>query len=408
MRLNRITISGFRGFGKSTTIDLASDVVLVYGLNGSGKSSLVEAIEWLFFGDISRQRLSRCKSEFQYNEYLRNLHCDANIQTAVEIQGSLNGEDVLLKRVYNGARKPDSLFIDGSPVTSLAALALGLGQYQRPMLAQTEIRAIVDTEQKDRWEQLSALLGFDGLAILRSDLQRLAAEERRAKDYSSWEVRARGISEECSTYDMRTLRSGFESGCEREVLREIGSVLGDGQVPRSSGEAKEMIKSAMNVVAQGRLAEMAAKVGGQEQNGFAASLRKAVVTCSQLRKHMDAHSWDEGEVAEHEFLSKGLGIAKPPRCPFCEAETLTGQRLQEIEARRGSLDASAERHKQLQEKVALSKLELRDLPAKLVACLPQVPSLQRLALAVIAKDVVHCSGMREKGGRWPRELCGRE
>jgi chromosome segregation ATPase len=64
MRLKEITVSGFRGFSDCQIINLDNSVVLIYGLNGSGKSSLVEAIEWLFFDEISRKRRSQCKSEY--------------------------------------------------------------------------------------------------------------------------------------------------------------------------------------------------------------------------------------------------------------------------------------------------------------------------------------------------------
>jgi len=64
MRPKEITICGFRGFNKKQTISLDNNVVLIYGLNGSGKSSLVEALEWLFWEDISRRERSSCKSEY--------------------------------------------------------------------------------------------------------------------------------------------------------------------------------------------------------------------------------------------------------------------------------------------------------------------------------------------------------
>ncbi len=41
------------------------------------------------------------------------------------------------------------------------------------MLAQTEIVALVNTEQKDRWEQLSYILGQEDLSRLRQHIVEL-------------------------------------------------------------------------------------------------------------------------------------------------------------------------------------------------------------------------------------------
>lgn len=48
--LQTITIDGFRGFPKRIHFDLDVPIVLAVGPNGTGKSSLVCAIEWCLFG----------------------------------------------------------------------------------------------------------------------------------------------------------------------------------------------------------------------------------------------------------------------------------------------------------------------------------------------------------------------
>lgn len=63
--------------------------------------------------------------------------------------------------------------IDGNEVDNLSQLPLNLESYSRPMLAQTEIVALVNTEQKDRWEQLSYILGQEDLSRLRQHIVEL-------------------------------------------------------------------------------------------------------------------------------------------------------------------------------------------------------------------------------------------
>ncbi len=54
MRPKGLTVAGFRGFRPPKTILLDADIVVILDSNGSGKSSIVEALEWLLLGDISR------------------------------------------------------------------------------------------------------------------------------------------------------------------------------------------------------------------------------------------------------------------------------------------------------------------------------------------------------------------
>jgi DNA repair exonuclease SbcCD ATPase subunit len=57
MRLQNLTIRNFRGFGDTATpITLDGDLLLFFGPNGFGKTSLAEAIEWLFYGTTKRRQ----------------------------------------------------------------------------------------------------------------------------------------------------------------------------------------------------------------------------------------------------------------------------------------------------------------------------------------------------------------
>ena len=52
-RLTKITMQAFRGVRDAYEIDLPqSQSLLMYGDNGTGKSSLADGIEWYFTGEI--------------------------------------------------------------------------------------------------------------------------------------------------------------------------------------------------------------------------------------------------------------------------------------------------------------------------------------------------------------------
>ena len=53
-RIKAVTVEGFKGFMKPKEIDLDGDHVFLFGKNGNGKSSIIEAIRWGLFGSARR------------------------------------------------------------------------------------------------------------------------------------------------------------------------------------------------------------------------------------------------------------------------------------------------------------------------------------------------------------------
>ena len=73
-RLSKIELQGFRSFGQvRQTIDVPNSVAVFWGGNSQGKTSLVEALEFLLTGQIvRREMLASSKDEF--TDALRNVH----------------------------------------------------------------------------------------------------------------------------------------------------------------------------------------------------------------------------------------------------------------------------------------------------------------------------------------------
>lgn len=58
-RLHQLEVGPFRGFMRQETFDLSHDITLVYGANGTGKSSFCEALEVAMLGSISEAQVKR-------------------------------------------------------------------------------------------------------------------------------------------------------------------------------------------------------------------------------------------------------------------------------------------------------------------------------------------------------------
>ncbi|EJB8472099.1 AAA family ATPase [Citrobacter freundii] len=69
-RLHSLTLGPFRGFRTPEPFDLDKQITLLYGPNGSGKTSLCEALEYALLGDVEEAGTKRIAAR----TYLANLH----------------------------------------------------------------------------------------------------------------------------------------------------------------------------------------------------------------------------------------------------------------------------------------------------------------------------------------------
>ncbi len=86
-RLRHLTVGPFRGFRHPEPFDLEHRVVLFYGPNGSGKTSLCEALEYAFLGSVEEAEAKRIPAA----TYFSNIHerrFEPPVLRAVDHQGN--------------------------------------------------------------------------------------------------------------------------------------------------------------------------------------------------------------------------------------------------------------------------------------------------------------------------------
>ena len=69
-QLRQLVVGPFRGFREQETFDLDKSIVLVYGPNGTGKSSFCEALEFTLLGSVDEASAKRIPE----GDYLKNVH----------------------------------------------------------------------------------------------------------------------------------------------------------------------------------------------------------------------------------------------------------------------------------------------------------------------------------------------
>lgn len=96
MRLEKIELKNFRCFTKAT-FDLAHDIVIIYGNNGSGKTTIIEAIHYLCYLSSFRSRLPGEMVNFENDSFFIKGLVRQNETETHDIQVGFSGKKKVAK-----------------------------------------------------------------------------------------------------------------------------------------------------------------------------------------------------------------------------------------------------------------------------------------------------------------------
>ena len=334
MRLKEITISGFRGFKDKQTLDLNNNLILVRGGNGSGKSSLVESIEWLFFDEISRKKKSLCRSEYS-GDFLRNLHCDEDQETFVELLIEVAGKEIRLKKELVSPEKKTHC-VDGSTVDDFSSLGISFADVYKPILSQVEVKHYVETDPKDRWEETNKILGLGVLSELRTDLQELLGSKRALNQYILSQKVHDGIESDLGSLStLNSLHSKMEKrpfkaqDFENQLIRTITHTYSLSN--KSVDELGQIIDAELRKLAQKSQDFEVARILIVPDRSLITYPSRLAEEAKQLFSMIEEFRPFKAEL--YRFLEIGKDLIHETTCPFCLEKTLTAKKRKQIDAR---------------------------------------------------------------------------
>ena len=195
----------FRGVPDEMTVDFGKgESIAVYGDNGTGKSTIADALEWYFTGEI----------EFLSHEgrqhAVRHVGGDGDGATWVEVvtNGTLGG-----KVDFPDERNPES-FHDIRQETFL--------------LRGRTLADFINKTKTEKWKALVEILGLDAIERLREDLQRarndLRKESKAAEEQVQSFRQALASGDAPVTHETRARQPSADlSDVERRPTRLAGS-----------------------------------------------------------------------------------------------------------------------------------------------------------------------------------------
>lgn len=185
-RIDRLSIQGFRSFGPTPVkLDFEAPISVVWGANSEGKTSLAEAVEFLFTGDIARRDLlSSALDEFE--NALRNAHLQSGTDTYVEasITGSDSKthtirrtllEDFTKQKVCTSKLELDGVEIDASALADIG-LEISDPPLGAPVLMLHTLCYLFSANPKERASYFKSILEVTDLDTVREALRAIGKE----------------------------------------------------------------------------------------------------------------------------------------------------------------------------------------------------------------------------------------
>ncbi len=162
MRIKSIALSWFRGAGELAVLDIQEKSTVIYGENGAGKSSFVDAIEHVInSGKIGH--LSLEQSGKRQEKAVPNTHMPEDRLASFVIRFADNSEH---KTTINKEGVIRNTTSETSHIDSW--------DYRRTILRQDEVARFIQITKGEKYSALLPLLGLQHMEIAAENLRRLA------------------------------------------------------------------------------------------------------------------------------------------------------------------------------------------------------------------------------------------
>jgi hypothetical protein len=352
MRLVKVRPKYFRAFGDADWISLDASLVVLFGPNGFGKTSLTEAVEWLLYGKTKRRERGEALSQRDYHMSYRNAHAPDAEPTMVEaIFRDPDGVEHALKRELQiGARGVEftRTFFDGAEAR-FESHGISEDEIYCPVIAQDGLQDFINSRPKERRDKISAALGLEHLVRFKTVL-----DKARSRFQADAPIRVAQAKSVTRTVAARMRRSAALLSVANKLeqgqfnMKEDGPSIGEAAVqklgsrPASYDALVTALKGRRSEASRRVFDDSALRMPGdiglrrQQVNDTKNAIQsEAEALRAALREFVETATAKYGQVLLS-FWQTGLGLRiddSPTKCPMCEQDTLTESKRNELQSR---------------------------------------------------------------------------
>lgn len=339
IKIKQLNIKGIRGIQKPLTLNLSGQSILIYGENGSGKSSISDSMEWFFNDEV--KHLSG--EEIDLKEALRNSHLSKTDESFVEIEftkSELNSTKSLKFRKDRLA---------ASSTNDSIALKNYLSQTQKEniILRHHLLTEFIDKTKGNKLKILSDVIGF-------SEVNKAKDILKRSYNSIKAEIKNKNFEAQIATQKQIQLdKIGAAIGVDINLFERINAIIAPlklGIEVTSYQKIDELLQILKVPVNNKIIAELNFLEGCKST---LSTLEKEIVLFNEeYRKYYDEFVKIKADVRGimqtylSELLNIGKGVLKnryhaDESCPLCLQPKSQEMLLKEIEIRLKRIEESA-------------------------------------------------------------------
>ena len=356
MRIRNLKIFGFRGFNEKREISFDEKLTLIYASNSYGKTSIVEAIEWLLYGSISK--VNRALSQEEYKGCYKNVHLPQNENPKVRITFLENDNDLVLEAhlVPNDTIKK---YINGNEEL-LWPFEKDLNKYPKPFVIQHDLKDLLLARPMERYKEIAKLLGLDQLSEIQQNIINLCTKPeeklpREVKDHldniTHFQDRINSIStlvEVQKAFKARSIDSVLMKTINASKIRirqnyELDNIS-DSECINLLQQIK---KEATEKIFKGSVKLKVLSERDKEANIEDMNLFNEIITNKFLEKYKSLTNivLYLSTIENVEFFDKGMNLIQKDKskCPFC-GQTINREVLRHIEVHYNKLSDEKEKY----------------------------------------------------------------
>jgi DNA repair exonuclease SbcCD ATPase subunit len=170
-KINSIHISGIRGIKNSLVLNLNKKSILVYGDNGSGKSSITDAFEWFYYDKVEHL-ISEETGATKGKGALRNIFIKNTEDSTIKIENT--NSNLSSQKIINSSLRISQT---NSKVEFLEYLKST--QSENLILRYKDLVSFIIASKKQKLDYLQEIIGFGQVGEIRDLLKRNAGRIAR-------------------------------------------------------------------------------------------------------------------------------------------------------------------------------------------------------------------------------------
>ncbi len=244
-KIKNISITGIRGIKNALTLPLNEKSILLYGDNGTGKSSIPDAVEWFYTDKVSH--LSG--SEIDLKEALRNSYLkDSEISfTSIDYnRNSLNATKSL-------SNKKGKFISELSNSSEEFQKYLAESENENLLLRYQLLREFVDQTKGDKLKYLSDIIGFSEVTKTKEVLKKAFGSIKTEIKNQNFEAQINvqkqtliakigaAVSQEENLFEkINEIIIPLKTGITIKSIADIGTVLNHIKKPANTKQVAEL------------------------------------------------------------------------------------------------------------------------------------------------------------------------